>query len=43
MVLGYLDFNPSRDELESKRKRDRLRKKSPGDSTGNPDGSDADS
>lgn len=44
-VRDYLDFNPSHEELEAARKRDRLRKRKPKgdgtDSTGNPDGSDA--
>lgn len=43
MVLGYLDFNPSHADLESKRKRDRERKRLAGESSGNPSGSDAES
>lgn len=43
IVLGYLDFNPSHDELDAKRKRDRLRKKVPADSSGIPDGTDVES
>jgi hypothetical protein len=42
-VLGYLDFNPSHADLEAGRKRDRERKRSKPDSTGNPDGTDTES
>lgn len=46
-ILNYLEFNPSRAELEDKRRRDRERKRTPAgfhaDSNGNPNGVHADS
>lgn len=42
-ILGYLERNPSHAELESKRKRDRDRKKPDLDSIGNPSGSGTES
>lgn len=42
-VRDYLDFNPSRSELESKRKRDRERKRVAAESNGKPHGAEVES
>lgn len=42
-IKGFLENNPSHNELEAKRKRDRDRKRVPPDSARNPDGNDEES